>query len=73
MKKYLITAEQVSILLSIAECDAAWKAKDILESLKPIEPLDDDDIDRMWYEATAGRMHRKLARAIERHILGETL
>ena len=68
MKKYLITQTQLEYLTSVN----SHIADELLESLKPIEPLSDEDIDRMWYEATAGRMHIKLARAIERHILGET-
>ena len=69
MSKYLITEAQRDAILSIP---GYQNLKDEIAALKPIEPLSDEDIDRMWYEATAGRMHIKLARAIERHIFGET-
>lgn len=67
--KYIITQAQRDAVLSIP---GYLNLKDEIAAIKPIEPLSDDDIDLMWYEATAGRMHIKLARAIERHIIGET-
>ena len=67
--KYIITETMLNTLQSLS---MPRHLAEELESLKPIEPLSDDDIDLMWYEATAGRMHIKLARTIERHILGET-
>lgn len=69
MKKYLITQAMRDAILSIP---GYQNLKDEIAVIKPIEPLSDDDINLMWYEATAGRMHIKLARAIERHIIGET-
>ena len=85
MTNYIITETQLADVrtlvhwLCFGECRTTDRAiptsasvARMLESLKPIEPLSDEDIDRMWYEATAGRMHIKLARAIERHIIGET-
>ena len=69
MNKYLITQAQRDAILR----NTGYQyLKAEIAALKPIEPLSDEDIDRMWYEATAGRMHIKLARAVERHILGET-
>ena len=70
MKKYLINQDQLDELAKAYAFGDTPTMLGLLKSLKPIEPLDDEDIDRMWCETTAGSMHRKLARAIERHIIG---
>lgn len=69
MKKYMITEQPRFLIVEGMHSDYQAVASEIY-ALKPIEPLSDDDINQMWYEATAGRMHIKLARAIERHLLG---
>lgn len=70
--KYLITQEQLEYLTSVN----SHIADDLLASLKPIEPLSDKEITRLWSDAhndTTDRMaHQVLARAVEARILGES-
>ena len=68
VKRFLITETMLNTLQSLS---MPRHLAEELEVLKPIEPLSDDDIDLMWYEATAGQMHIKLDRAVVRHIFGE--
>jgi len=82
MKKYLITQTQLDTLASLPMPRALAEE---LDSLKPIEPLTDVQIDEVLYAARCpelpastafaggqGYYDYSIARAIEHHILGET-
>jgi len=90
--KYIITQTQLEDIqatlrwLCFGECRVTDRAiptsaqiVEMLESLKPIEPLSDPVIATIYFGATQqslrpqdNRLAHSFARAIERHIIGET-
>jgi len=67
MKQYIITQAQVTVLQWVA--DSLWLARvqNVIDSLKPIEPMSDEEL----YELISKSPHISFAREIEAHILGE--
>jgi len=75
---YIVTDEQLRVMISNAEFGYASTARRFVESLKPIEPLSDKDLSDLYTKATSYRPRNQdkflafsFGRAIEAHIIGE--
>jgi len=68
MKKYIVTEEQLRVMISNAEFGYASTARRFVESLKPIESLTYEEC----CTTEVNRNEINFARAIEAHIIGET-